>query len=112
MVPVTRASGWQLHVAFDEEDTGVADFAAAFLDEAEAFLEQGLVPFAVGETGAEIKQKTYYDTFNSSEVLKPVSVNLLNSRKFSEEVQGTFPILFLKSSKQKCFMIDGYLWNN
>ncbi len=57
MVPVTQASGRQLHVTFDEEDTGIADLSAAFLDEAEAFLEQGLVPFAVGETGAEIEKK-------------------------------------------------------
>ena len=57
MVPVTWASGWQLHVAFNEEDAGIADLAAAFLDETEAFLKQGLVPFAVGETGAEITEK-------------------------------------------------------
>ncbi len=54
--PVTRASGRQLHVAFDEEDAGIADLSAAFLDEAEAFLKQGFVPFAVGETGAEIEK--------------------------------------------------------
>ncbi len=54
VVPVTRASGRQLHVAFDEEDTGIADLSTAFLDEAKAFLEQGFIPFAVCETGAEI----------------------------------------------------------
>ena len=59
MVPVTRASGRQLHVSFDKEDAGVADLPTAFLDEAETFLKQGLVSFAVGETGAEITEKTY-----------------------------------------------------
>ena len=53
VVPVSAASGRKLHVPLDEEDAGVADLAAAFLVEAEAFLEERLVPFAVGETGAE-----------------------------------------------------------
>ena len=49
------ASGWQFHVPFDKEDTGVADLSAPLLDEAEALLEEGLVPLAVRETGAEKK---------------------------------------------------------
>jgi len=73
VVPVTRASGRQLHVAFDEEDAGIADLSAAFLDEAEAFLKQGFVPFAVGETGAEIEK-------NVLKVIRSICFNLLNSR--------------------------------
>ena len=53
------ASGRQFHVPFDKEDTGIADLAAPLLDQAEALLEQGLVPLAVRETGAETKNKNY-----------------------------------------------------
>jgi hypothetical protein len=52
---MSGASGRQLHVPLDEQDARVADLAASLLDQSEAFLEQGLVPFAVGETGAKKK---------------------------------------------------------
>jgi hypothetical protein len=63
VIPMSGAAGRQLHVPLDEQDARVADLAASLLDKSEAFLEQGLVPFAVGETGAETKyrQKLYFN---------------------------------------------------
>ena len=52
VVPMPGAAGRKLHVPLDEQDAGVANLTAALLVEAEALLEQGLIPLAVGEAGA------------------------------------------------------------
>jgi hypothetical protein len=63
VVPVSGASGRQLHVALDEQDAGVADLAAALLVEAEALLEERLVPLAVGEAGTGTTEVSFLTTF-------------------------------------------------
>ena len=59
VIPVPQTSGRKFHVSFDEEDAGVADLTAAFLDQAEALLEEWLVPLAVSEARAEMIQKAW-----------------------------------------------------
>ena len=58
VVPVARGTRGQLEEPLDEEHARVADLAGALLHEVKAFQEDRLVLFAVGEAGAERKNKT------------------------------------------------------